>query len=86
MRIMDEDNDGSTALSEALQQLLFRGSGAKVQVMYVTLQDGRQLIFLGSPLNEDDYENIVDFVLGETIDPVTFSHMSALLMSNLTAH
>jgi hypothetical protein len=83
---MDEDNDGSTALSEALQQLLFRGSGAKVQVMYVTLQDGRQLIFLGSPLNEDDYENIVDFVLGETIDPVTFSHMSALLMSNLTAH
>lgn len=86
MRIMDEDNDGSTALSEALQQLLFRGSGAKVQVMYVTLQDGRQLIFLGSPLNEDDYENIVDFVLGETIDPVTFSHLSALLMSNLTAH
>jgi hypothetical protein len=54
--------------------------------MYVTLQDGRQLIFLGSPLADDDYEQIVDFVLGETIDPITFSHLSALLMSNLTAH
>lgn len=82
----DEDKEGATALLNGLQQLLFRGSGAKVQVMYVTLQDGRQLIFLGSPLADDDYEQIVDFVLGETIDPVIFSHMSALLMSNLTAH
>jgi hypothetical protein len=83
---MDKDKESPTALSEALQQLLFRGSGARVQVMYVTLEDGRQHIFLGAPLADDDYEHIVDFVLGETIDPITFSHMSALLMSNLTAH
>lgn len=83
---MDEDKESPTALSEALQQLLCRGSGAKVQVMYVTLEDGRQHIFLGAPLAEDDYDQIVDFVLAETIDPVTFAHMSALLVSNLTAH
>lgn len=83
---MDEDKESATTLCSALQQLLFRGSGAKVQVMYVSLQDGRQLIFLGSPLNDDDYDQIVDFVLGETIDPIVFSTMAALMAGNITAH
>lgn len=83
---MDKDKESPTALSEALQQLLFRGSGARVQVMYVTLEDGRQHIFLGAPLADDDYEQIVDFVLGETIDPVVFSTMAALMAGNITAH
>jgi hypothetical protein len=83
---MDEDKEIDTALSDALQQLLFRGSGSKVQVMYVTLKDGRQLIFLGSPLKEEDYDQIVDFMLGETIDPVVFSAMAAVLGGQVVAH
>jgi hypothetical protein len=54
--------------------------------MYVTLKDGRQLIFLGSPLKEEDYDQIVDFMLGETIDPVVFSAMAAVLGGQIVAH
>jgi len=83
---MDKDKELDTALSDALQRLLFRGQGSTVQVMYVTLADGRQHIFLGSPLAEEDYEQIVDFVLGETIDPVVFSAMAAVLGGQIVAH
>ena len=54
--------------------------------MYVTLADGRQHIFLGHPLAEDDYDQIVDFIMGETIDPVMFSAMAAVLSKQITAH
>lgn len=85
---MGEDNEenGATAFSEALQRLLFREAGATVQVMYVTLADGRQHLFLGQPLTDHDYNQIVDFVLGETIDPVVFSVMAAVLGKQITAH
>lgn len=85
---MGEDNEenGATAFSEALQRLLFREAGSTVQVMYVTLADGRQHLFLGQPLTDHDYNQIVDFVLGETIDPVVFSVMAAVLGKQITAH
>ena len=85
---MGEDNEenGATAFSEALQRLLFREAGATVQVMYVTLADGRQHLFLGQPLTDHDYNQIVDFVLGETIDPVVFSVMAAVLGKQIIAH
>ena len=83
---MEEDKEPAVDLIGGLQQLLFRGSGSKVQVMYVTLADGRQHIFLGSPLADHDYDQIVDFVLGETIDPVVFSAMAAVLSGQLVAH
>ena len=81
----NEEND-ATAFIEALQRLLFRGQASRVQVMYVTLADGRQHIFLGHPLAEDDYDQIVDFIMGETIDPVMFSAMAAVLSKQITAH
>lgn len=86
MEDRDEEKNGATAFSEALQRLLFRETGATVQVMYVTLADGRQHIFLGQPLTDHDYDQIVDFVLGETLDPVVFSAMTAVLGKHITAH
>jgi hypothetical protein len=80
------DKDDATDLSEALQRLLFRGSGATVQVLYITLADGRQHVFLGSPLADEDCELIVDFVLGETIDPVVFSTIASVFGGQITAH
>lgn len=82
----DAEENGATAFSEALQRLLFREAGSTVQVMYVTLADGRQHIFLGQPLTDHDYNQIVDFVLGETLDPVVFSAMAAVLGKHVTAH
>lgn len=82
----DLDENAATAFLEGLQRLLFRGQGAKVQVMYVSLADGRQHVFLGSPLADADYDQIVDFVMGETIDPVVFSVMAAMLGTHITAH
>lgn len=83
---MDDDNYSDEEVSTALQKLLFKGSETKIQVLYVTLDDGRQHLFLGSPLHEDDYDKIADFSLGETIDPVLYASMTSLFLANLTSH
>ena len=71
---------------ESLSKLLFREAAAKVQVLYVTLANGNRHIFLGSPMSDKDCDQIVDFVFGESIDPVVFSDMAAIYKEDVTAH
>ena len=55
--------------AEALQVLLHRPEGEKVQVMYVKLVNGKVLVFLGAPVTEEDFAQIDDIVLGECVSP-----------------
>lgn len=66
--------------------MLFQGAGSKVQVLYVNLKDGRQLVYLGCPMNETECDQIASFVVGETIDPAFFCAISSVLEPSLTAH
>lgn len=70
--------------SEALQDLLRCPDDAEVQVLYITLKSGKVLVFLGSAVSEEDFDQIDDVVLGECISPSLIKLVS-LLGSGTTA-
>lgn len=57
--------------AQALQVLLHRPEGERIQVMYVKLANGKVLVFLGAPVSEEDFAQIDDIVLGECVSPAT---------------
>lgn len=57
------------SFAEALQALLRRPDGERIQVMYVKLKNGKILVFLGAPVAEEDFDQIDDIVLGECVSP-----------------
>lgn len=38
-----------------------------IQVVYVHLEDGRQLIFLGPPMSENELEQVKTVIFGESV-------------------
>ena len=58
------------ALAEAFQ------AEAMVQVVYVTLEDGRKLVFLGPPMDQDDVENVQEVTFGEHVHAALLHHVS----------
>ena len=61
-------------MNSAIRDLLCRDDDQEVQVLYVHLKNGKTLVFLGSPLSEEDFEKLDDITFGECIPP-TFLNM-----------
>lgn len=55
----------------ALETLLTGPDTQGVQTLYLRLKNGKTLIFLGSPVSEDDFNQIDDIHLGELV-PIEF--------------
>ena len=64
--------------AQALQTLLHRPDGDRVQVLYLRLASGKILVFLGAPMTQEEYESIEDCLLGEQIPPVLIGLSNAL--------
>jgi hypothetical protein len=84
MEEVEEEEEKS--FSEALQSLLKQPAGASVQVLYIVTNTGQRYVFLGSPIKEADYDNINDFIFGETIDPITFAEMAKVITKTVLPH
>jgi hypothetical protein len=54
---------------EALQALLGRNPDEKIQMVYITLENGKVLVFLGAPVTESDADQICGITFGEQVSP-----------------
>jgi hypothetical protein len=72
------------SFAEALQALLHRPDGEKIQVVYVKLKTGKILVFLGAPVSDEDFDQVEDVVLGECVPPAMIG-MAAMFGSPTTA-
>jgi hypothetical protein len=54
---------------EALQVLLGRNPEEKIQMLYVTLDNGKVLVFLGAPVSEGDADQVQSIAFGERVSP-----------------
>lgn len=61
---------------EALQTLLTHDENERVQVLYLRLQNGKVLVFIGAPVSQEDTEQIEDIVFGEQIPPLLIGAMT----------
>jgi len=55
--------------AEALQTLLGRDPKEKIQMDYITLENGKVLVFLGAPVSPEDAEQIESITFGEQVSP-----------------
>jgi hypothetical protein len=58
---------------EALQALLGRNPNEKIQMLYITLENGKVLVFLGAPVSEGDADQIHSITFGERVSPALVS-------------
>jgi ABC-type thiamine transport system substrate-binding protein len=58
------------ALAEAFQ------TEAMVQVVYVTLEDGRKLVFLGPPMDAEEVAGVQEVTFGEHVHAALLHHVS----------
>lgn len=68
--------------AQALQVLLSRPENDLVQVLYLKLESGKVLVFLGAPVTEEDALQIKDIVFGEQIPP-SLVGLSAMMGNNV---
>jgi len=54
---------------QALQALLGRNPEEKIQMLYITLDNGKVLVFLGAPVSEEDADQIHSITFGERVSP-----------------
>lgn len=54
---------------EAMNMLLHRPEGEKVQIMYVRLANDKVLVFLGAPVTPEDADQIESITFGEQVSP-----------------
>lgn len=66
------------SFSDALHDLLRCPDDAEVQVLYITLKTGKVLVFLGSAVAEEEFDQIEDVYLGESISPSLIKLISML--------
>ena len=59
------------ALAEAFQE------EAVVQVLYVTLEDGRKLVFLGPPMDAEEVAGVQEVTFGEHVHVSVLQHVNA---------
>lgn len=59
--------------AEALQTLLGRSPNAKIQMLYLTLENGKVLVFLGAPVSIEDAEQVQNITFGEQVSPALVS-------------
>ena len=59
--------------AEAIQTLLGKDPGQKIQVVYITLENGKVLVFLGAPVTPEDADQIETITFGEQVSPVLLS-------------
>ena len=55
--------------AEALQTLLGRDPKGRVQMLYLTLENGKVLVFLGAPVTPEDADQIESITFGEQVSP-----------------
>ena len=58
---------------EALQALLGRNPDEKIQMLYITLDNGKVLVFLGAPVTPEDADQIDTITFGEQVSPFLLS-------------
>jgi len=58
---------------EALQTMLGRNPNEKIQMLYITLENGKVLVFLGAPVSEEDADQIQSITFGERVSPALVS-------------
>ncbi len=56
--------------AEALQALLGRDPNEKIQMVYITLENGKVLVFLGAPVSPEEADQIESITFGEQVSPV----------------
>lgn len=61
---------------EALRTLIAQDDNERVQVLYLRLQNGKVLVFIGAPVSPEDAEQIEDLVFGEQIPPLLIGAMT----------
>lgn len=59
----------------ALETLLTGPDTEEIQTLYLRLKNGKTLIFLGSAVSQEDFEQIDDIHLGELV-PIEFIGMN----------
>jgi len=59
--------------AEALQTLLGRDPRNRIQMLYLTLENGKVLVFLGAPVTPEDAEQIQNITFGEQVSPALLS-------------
>ena len=58
---------------EGLQALLGRNPDEKIQLVYITLENGKVLVFLGAPVTPEDADQISEITFGEQMSPFLLS-------------
>lgn len=59
--------------AEALQTLLGNDPKQKIQVVYITLENGKVLVFLGAPVTQEDADMVETITFGEQVSPALLS-------------
>ena len=59
--------------AQALQTLLGRDPNEKIQMLYITLENGKVLVFLGAPVSPEDADQIDSITFGEQVSPALVS-------------
>jgi len=75
-----------TMYADALAELLGLEAGSEAQVMYVHLNSGRILVFLGAPVSETDMDEVKEVHFGELIDPIIFAFAADKTLKSLIEH
>lgn len=55
--------------AEALQTLLGKDPDHKIQLLYIKLENGKVLVFLGAPVTDEDAQQIERITFGEQVSP-----------------
>jgi len=70
--------------AQAIQALLHRPEGERVQVIYLKLRSGKILVFLGAPVDPEEFDTVEDILIGECVPPAVIG-LAACLGDGATA-
>lgn len=64
--------------AQAMQALLHRPEHEKVQVIYLKLKSGKILVFLGAPVDPEEFDTLEDILIGECVPPALIGLAASL--------